>query len=1291
MEAYQRVTDEDREPTPEELDAMAAFTGWGSFGQELFQGSWGYRRPKDGWAAEDQWLRDHLGKEGWESAQASIINAHYTDPPTVQAIWSAIEAMGFKGGRVLEPAMGIGNFFGMMPGTLENNSQLFGIELEKTTGTMAKMLYPRASVRIMGYERSKTPDGFYDLVIGNWPFANIKIADRRYDHLSPSLHDYFFVKALDQVRPGGLVVGITSAFSMDGQKNKGVRQHLARNAELVTAFRLPSGAFEKYAGTKVVTDLIVLRKRDEPVSSVAAESWVQAVPFVTPSGDTITVNQYFIDNPSHVLGTLDSGSGTTYGQKGMIVRRPDDIADQLAGIAARVPANAYKPVRRGKEPRFTANTTTDRRFSVVIGKDGGLYQVLGDQMVPLEDVARIRTANKAETEKRLAQVKALVGLRRAAEALLEADRAGSDDAEVKRAGLKKDYQGFLKAHGRINDSFGLTLLRKLNDPNAGLIAALETAKGEPSPLMERPTVRTTRKLEDPSIRDAFVMARNESVNLDLDRVAELAKKSVEEVVADLLVSKAIYKTPGGGFQASDAYLSGNVRQKLREAQEALADGDDMQASVDALREVQPPDVPYFQIEARFGADWIKPEVNRQFIIETLGLKDVGAKDIVLTRGVTGWSVEVSDKIAHMPGLSDITGAPSPGRRGTGLSLRRFIEATMNTQTLTVTYEDEEGTHKDTKATEQANQKAGDLRQKFGSWVWADPERRVDAELDYNEVMNAVATPRVDGSFLEFPGMALTRGDQPFNLRQHQANAIWKGILNQRGIYGHEVGTGKTITMTGIAVESRRYGLARKPLLIAHNANSAAVAAEAQETYPGAKILYVNNLAPGEIDAQMARMATEDWDLIVIPHSLLDRMALTYDTLMEMAADDIAAYEREAIEAAEAEGQKLTVEDMENADTMKKMRLGVTAKEMVKARARLIQTIEKQSQRASREGAVSFEQLGIDMILVDESHEFKKPPLATRMQVKGLNTGTSNKSLALRFLTSHVKKQRGGTGVHVFTGTPITNTLAEIYHQMFYVMDDIMAQNRVDSWDGFFKTFADTISDVELTSTSEFENVERLAAFINVSELRRMAGQFLDIVFASDMPEFTPRATDGGKTISAPDLTVVERDFLENGRMENPVGRPYKRIINDIGPMGQDQKRILQEVVGHARAFKAANGKARREIMMSGGPNAPIVFNNVPNRASMDARLQEPDAEDHPLSKANRAVKNIARIYLDEPMSTQVLFMDEGYSDEAVSVKTDADGNKTKTKKRKFNLPATSLKSWWLLASSARKSPSSRVA
>jgi N12 class adenine-specific DNA methylase len=1280
IEAYQRVSDEGREPTPEEMDAMASYIGWGSFGQELFQGTFAWRQNvKPEWKDEDTWLRDFLGREAWESAQNSIINAHYTDPPTVKAMWAAIEAMGFKGGRVLEPSMGVGNFFGLMPPHLEQASHLTGIELDKTTGGIAKMLYPKANVRIMGYEKSTTPDSFYDLVIGNWPFANFSPADRRYADLNASLHDYFFVKAVDQVRPGGLVVGITSAFSMDGQKNRNVRLHLARRAEIVASFRLPSGAFERYAGTKVVTDLIILRKRETPIMDTTQETWVQSKPFKTPSGEEINVNQYYIDNPGQVLGTLDFGSGTTYFKAGMIVRRPDNIEELLEGIAKRVPADGYTPKdRRGKEVRFIANNTTDRRFAVTEGADGALYHVQGDQMAALEDVLSYKTSNKEETAKREAQFRALVDIRRKAGAVIDADRDGAEDADTKRAALKKAYQAFRKEHGLIADSYAVGAMRKkLRDPFSGLLLSLENRDGTPAAIMERPTVRAARKLENPSIRDAFVLARNESVMLDLDRVAEIAGKSLAQVTSDLLEAKAIYRTPGAAYQPADVYLAGNVRQKLREAREALAMGEDMAASVEALESVQPEDIPYFQIEARFGADWLAADVNRQFIIETMGIEHQGADDVKLIRGVTGWRVELSDRVARMRGASDITGAPLPGKGGTGLSLRRFIEATLNTQTLSVTESDGDGgTVKDTTSTEKANEKAAELREKFGEWVWKDPERRVEVEASYNEIMNAIATPQVDGSFMEFPGMALQRGDQPFNLRQHQSDAIWRGVLNQRGIYGHEVGTGKTITMTGIAVESRRYGLAKKPLLIAHNANSSAVATEAQETYPGAKIMYVDNLAPDQIEAQLSRMATEDWDLIVIPHSLIDRMALSEATLMQMAAADIAAYEAEAIAAAEDEGIKLTTQDMDGdaKDLTKKLFNSPTAKEMVKARNRLIEQIRKQAMRASKEGAVNFENLGIDMILVDESHEFKKPPIPTRMQVKGLNTATSNRALALRFLTSYIKEQRGGTGVHVFTGTPITNTLAEIYHQMYYVMDDVMRLNKVDTWDGFFKAFANTIADVEVTATNEYENVERLAAFINVSELRRMAGQYMDIVFADDMPEFKPRTTDSGKDMRAPDLTDAERKELLDGRRDptpdKPLqGRPYKQVIHDIAPMGADQKRILGDVVSYARIFKNAGGKARREIMLRGGPDAPIVYNNVPNRASMDARLQEIDAEDHPQSKANRAVARIAQIYLEEPMATQVLFMDEGYSDETVSVKTAADGSKTKTKKQKFNLSA----------------------
>lgn len=1269
IETYHRVTDEGREPTPEELDTIAAYIGWGSFGQELFKGTWDRPQPKEGWKDEDEWLREHLGEEAWKGAQNSIINAHYTDPPTVQAMWGMVEKMGFTGGRVLEPSMGIGNFFGLMPRYLMEKSQLTGIELDPTTGGMAKMLYPDANVRVMGYEESKTPDDFYDLVIGNWPFANFQPSDRRYDRLSASLHDYFFVKALDQVRPGGIVMGITSSFTMDGVKNRAVKSYLAKRADLVASFRLPTGAFEGYAGTSVVTDIIILKKRPEQILDTSGEEWTRSSDFKLKDGQTLRLNEYYQGRPENILGELAIGHGTTFGKAGMIVNRQPDFPQVLAALPERVPANTFEAFKRETQKTYVANSTTDRIGSVVVGKDGEFYRVEGDQMVLLDDVAKWKLKDEKKTEARRQQIAALIDLRKAAGAVLDADRDGLEDAEQKRAALKSKFEAITKAHGRIRDMEGLKALRRANDPNADLLQALEREDGSPAAILDKPVVRAKKALDNPTITQAYVAARNESTRLNLARVAEIAGKPVEEVADDLLKRGAIYRTPGGGYEASEVYLSGNVRQKLKDA--LAAEGEDLAGSIEALKKVIPEDVPYFDIEARMGADWMPKEDTEDFIAEKLGI--TGGR-VELRRGASGWNVTVPDEIARRGDISTFTGAPLPGKRGTGLSLKRFLEAALNTQTVSVTEDDGKGgTTADKDSTDKANARLGEVRMEFKDWVWTDPERRIRLEAAYNDAMNAIATPIYDGSFLEFPGLTLEFGDKPFNLRSHQRNAIWRGLLNRRGIYGHEVGTGKSLTIAGIAIESRRYGIAKKPLVIGHNANARALANEIQAAYPAAKVLFVDNLSPKTIGRTLNQIATDEWDAVVIPHSLIDRMALSEKTLMAMAEEDIAAFEAEALAAAEEEGITLTVEEMGETedlpdDLKKKLFRAPTAKEAVKARNRLISSLKKQAAKASKEGAVPFEDLGLDMILVDESHEFKKPPIATRMSVRGLNKGTSARSMQMKFLTRYVKSMRGGDGIHTFTGTPITNTLTEIYHQMTYVMDDVMRENYVDTWDGFFKTFADSIADIEVTSAGDYENVERLAAFVNVSELRRMAGQYLDIVFADEMPEFTPRTTASGKTIKSPDLTEEERDFLENGRTENPMGRPYKKIIHDIGAMGEDQRAILEEVMGYARAFREADGKTRREIMLKGGPDAPIVFNNVPNRASMDARLHDMSAEDHPQSKANRAVRNIADIYHENPMATQVLFMDEGFSDHVTRERKDDEGNVVeKIRVEKLNL------------------------
>ncbi|QNK68448.1 PLxRFG domain-containing protein [Variovorax sp. PAMC26660] len=605
--------------------------------------------------------------------------------------------------------------------------------------------------------------------------------------------------------------------------------------------------------------------------------------------------------------------------------------------------------------------------------------------------------------------------------------------------------------------------------------------------------------------------------------------------------------------------------------------------------------------------------------------------------------------------------------GTGhYPFSRLVNAAFSNQTVKIRKRDSEGReYLDTEATDEANGKISDIRAKFGEWLWSDPERRVAQEREYNEVRNAYATPKYDGSFLKFEGMALSLGNGPFDLRSHQANAIWRALVNRRSLNAHEVGTGKTFTIGGIAVESRRYGLAKKPMLFAHNANSATVAAEIQQMYPGAKVLYIDNLSPETIAVKMRQIANDDWDVVVLPHSLIDRLSFREETLMAMAQEDIVSLEEEAYAAANEDGVTLTEEIMDNEDELKKLR-SVTAKELVKARNRIIETIKDQAMRSSKEGAIPFEELGIDMLMVDEAHEFKKPPISTRMSMKGLNTQTSNRSIALQFITRYIRANNGGGNVHTFTGTPITNTLTEIYHQMRYVMEDEMKAAGVETWDGWFGSFAKEVQDVELSAAGEYEAVTRLAGFINVPELRRMIGQYMDVVFADDMPEMQPRKTASGKTMAAKDLTERERAELLNGRTEGAKDRPYKKIVNVTSDLTGEQQNIFRQLQGYARAWRNMGGKARKEAMAAGSPESPIITEGMANKASFDVRLmhdalyagQEGIAADDPGSKASKVVANVLEVYRSDKRAAQVIFAEQGYStSQKRSIGRDPEGKK----------------------------------
>ncbi len=1230
VEALHAIEEEQRDPTPAELQSLAGYIGWGSFGQDLFQGTFEHQPPRSGWDAEGKWLRDHLGKDAWESAQRSIINAHYTDPPTVKAMWDMVDRMGFKGGRVLEPSMGIGNFFGMMPRDMMAASSLTGIELDRLSASMAKLLYPVAGIHQKGYQDSKTPDGFYDLVIGNWPFAAQSPADRRYDRLSPTLHDYFFLKALDQTRPGGLVVGITSAGTMD-KSGRSARIEMAKKGELLGAFRLPAGAFEKYAGTHVVTDILVLRKRTEPVTDVLAEPWINATEMREPGGNMIRVNQYFQDHPDKVLGTFGFGRSTV-GRQAMTVHRPADFADRLNSLPAFLPKDGFAPVPRGSEPRFVSNNTTDRQGSVTIGEDGKLYQVQGERMAMLEDVAKMGAGTQKAQKALVNQVENLVSMRRSYGALLDAEREGRPETEDIRLSLAKQYEAFTAKHGALSGSPGLLLLKRVKDPAHAALEALTRPDGTPSRILSEPTVRSRRSIDNPSVADAYVLARNEKAAVDIDRVATLAKKPRDAVEQELLTSGAIMRVPGAGFEPKDVYLSGNVRRKLREAQDAAANGEDMQASIDALTNVLPPTVPYHQIEAKLGAPWAGSATYKAFLGDVLGLPADRLDDVHVRFAGSRWRV----------GFANASMNRTPEALQAGSVFYRFdklVAAAMGNNVVKIMGKDENNKPVlDHAATEEVNAKAQALRERFQDWAWADAERKVQLEGAYNEAMNAVARPRYDGSFMDLSGMALRRGTDPFSLRKHQMDAIWRGVVTGRGLFAHEVGTGKSYTMAGIAVEGRRYGVFRKPLVLAHNANSAAVAREFQDMYPGGKFLYIDNMAPGVIETNLHRIANEDWDAVVMPHSLIDRMTLSRETLTELATDQITDLENEAIEAAREDGINLTPAMMDDPEAMKKVR-NITAKQLVKQREAIYANIDKQANRASSENAVAFEKLGIDAVIVDEAHEFKKPPIATRMALKGLNTATSDRSIALDFLTGYVNKLGNGRGTFLFTGTPVTNALNEVFNMARYFMRDRMEADGVKDWDAWFNTFADGVSDVELTSTGGYEPVKRLSAFVNVDELIRSMSEFTDVVQAKDMPEFVPRTTPDGKSMTSPDLTPEGRDFLQNGRTENPVGRPYKKILTDVAQMPPAQQAILADLQARARVFKAAKGAAKKQMLDEG---EGLKVENGLRAASIDARMYDPSAPDDPTSKASRVAVRVLEHYQEE-RAAQAIFVDQGYN------------------------------------------------
>lgn len=1228
LEVADIVMSEDREPTSEEMDALAAYTGWGAFGQELFNGSWERGLPKQEWKDEDAWLRDHLGEKGWKSAQDSILNAHYTDPPTVSTIWEMLRTMGFRGGRVLEPAEGIGNFWALMPPDLSSASDKTAIELDRATYDIAKILHPDTNHFRMGYEESSTPDDFYDLIIGNWPFKKGGPSDRRYNRLNASLHNYFFLKAIDQVRPGGLVVGITSHMTMDS-KGAAHRRYLASRGELVAAFRLPSGAFGKYAGTKVVTDLIILRKREKPLESVEGIAWVDSVD--DPMGRDMRYNQYFIDNPSHVLGTIDYGHGTTSGKPGLIVHRGEAFPDQLAALPGLVPTDAFREWEP-PSPRATtvANLDPSLRQNALVIKDGDVFRVAGEQLELVNDISKWKVTSEKTNQARVTEFESLIKIRDLQGDLMAAYQTGGNATEAREA-MKGAYEEFKKKHkGGLRGSKMLKIMDKLGDPGALVLWNLEDENGKPRAIFTKDIMRPKAPEAAGSIKDAYAIQRNNSLRFHLDQVAEIAGASIEDVQKELVDLNQIYQLPTGEWEAIDEYLSGNVRRKLREAKAAKQQGIEwLDRNIEALEAVQPKSVYYSDIEVRMGASWVDKSDYLDFFNHLLNVPDEHRETTEVVKQATGWRVKVDYKYS--------TGDLARKRWGTNrLPFASFAGAAMNGTSVAIYDELVIGKSKtrvlNTEATEAANAKIEAIQEEFQQWIWSDANRIARLSFEYNEAFTSTINPKRDGSHLRFEGLALTLGSSEFDFRKHQRDAVWRFLQDGRGVAFHEVGTGKTFTMAGLAVEGRRLGRFRKPLLFAHNANHETVAAEFRMAYPGARILHFDSISAKDRASKLRQIQLDEWDAVIVPHSMIDKFTLKRETMEALVEKEIKALEDEFWAEIDDADEGNIDRDSINLDDMASVMLALarkpgvaTAKDLAKSRARIRERIEKRMASLPAD-AVFFEDLGVDAVMVDEAHIFKKISLATRKKVKGLQTQESGRGFSLGLLTDWVKAQNSGRGVFTFTGTPVTNALNEVYNMMKFVMDDQMADSGIDSFDDWFNSFAATTTEIELTSGNTYEPVDRLLSFINVPELARMAGRSFDVVLASNMPEFLPRDNKDGLT-------------------EDPIGRPFKEVITEIAEMSTDQAAHKEEIKRRYHAFQKLDGKTKLLQMRSGG-DSPLIMEGEGSKAALDYRMVDPDATDFEGSKVNQAVKNILSIFNESDRASQMVFLESGFADYA---------------------------------------------
>ena len=1161
---------DNRQATPEEQDVLSKYVGWGGLADA-------FDESKDNWKDEFAELYATLTPEEYAAARASTLNAHYTSPTVIKAIYETVGNMGFRTGNILEPSMGVGNFFGCLPETMQG-SKLYGVELDSITGRIAKQLYPNANITVAGFETTDRRD-FYDLAIGNVPFGQYQVNDRAYNKLGFSIHNYFFAKALDQVRPGGIVAFVTSRYTMDSKDDR-ARRYIAERAELLGAIRLPNNAFKANAGTDVVSDILFLQKRDRPLDLEPA--WAK----VGENADGFAINRYFIDHPEMILGRQSSES-TQYGKQDFTVEPIEglELADQLH--------DAVKYIRGTYQVAALPALGEEASIQETIPADPNVknfsYAVVRGEVYYRENSIMVKPGLNATAKER---VKGMVELRDCVQKLIaqQMDSFVSDETiQQTQRELDALYDSFTAKYGLINSR--ANSLAFSDDSSYYLLCSLEILN-ENRELERKADIFTKRTIKPHEVvtsvdtaSEALALSISEKACVDMDYMAQLSGKSQEELIDEL--NGVIFFDPvEREWQTADEYLSGNVREKLRIARSYAAPGfpkdgpADYSVNVAALEQAQPKDLDASEIEVRLGATWIDEDYIQQFMEQTFKPPYSRKTPIQVSYSPSTAEWNISGKF--IPSTQDVNAYMTYGTERA--NAYRILEDTLNLRDVRIydtTYEN--GVEKrvlNQKETTLAQQKQQTIKDAFQDWIWKDPIRRQTLVQQYNEKFNSTRPREYDGSHIRFSGM-----NPEITLREHQKNAIAHILYGGNTLLAHEVGAGKTFEMVAAEMESKRLGLCQKAMFVVPNHLTEQWASEFLRLYPSANILVTTkkDFETRNRKKFCARIATGDYDAVIIGHSQFEKIPISKERQERLLQEQIWEIEDGIRELQAANAERFTIKSLE------------------KTKKSLEAKLKKLQDTSRKDDVITFEQLGIDRLYVDEAHRYKNLFLYTKMRnVAGLSATDAQKSSDMLLKCRYIDEITGGKGVVFATGTPVSNSMTELFTMMRYLQHDTLRERDLTHFDCWASTFGETTTAIELAPEGTgYRARTRFAKFFNLPELMNLFKEAADIKTADQLHLPTP----------------------------TPV------YHTEVSQPTQVQQGMVQELSKRAAEVHSGKVDAKKDNMLK--------ITSDGRKLGLDQRIINPSLPDDPCSKVNRCVDNIFRIWQDGQADklTQLVFCD----------------------------------------------------